>query len=60
METRSEKPQHIIDLIFKGIAVAMGIAVVVTSLLSAAPVGTQVIMLGIGLSSLAIASLDQH
>ncbi len=49
---------QIITLVFKGIAVAMAVAAVVTNVLGAAPVETQALLLGIGLAALAITALD--
>jgi hypothetical protein len=51
---------QIITLVFKGIAVAMGVCVVVTNILGVAAVETQTLLLGIGLASLAITALDSE
>jgi hypothetical protein len=47
-------------LVFKGIAVAMGVCVVVTSILGVIAVETQTLLLGIGLAALAITALDNE
>ena len=49
---------QIITLVFKGIAVAMGVCVVVTNILGVIPAETQTLLLGIGLAALAITALD--
>jgi threonine/homoserine efflux transporter RhtA len=49
---------QIVTLAFKGIAVAMAVAAVVTNVLGAAAVETQALLLGIGLAALAITALD--
>ena len=54
-----KSPAHIVDTVFKGIAVAMGIAVVVLNVLRAAPVETQALLLGIGLFGLAMIALQK-
>ena len=51
---------QIVTLVFKGIAVAMGVAVVVTSILGVIAVETQTLLLGIGLAALAITALDSE
>jgi len=48
----------IIDIIFKGIALAMAVAVVVTSILGVMDARGQILLLGIGLFALAITLLD--
>ncbi len=47
----------IIELVFKAVALAMAVAAFVVNALSAAPVGTQVVLLEIGLFGLAMSSL---
>ena len=51
---------QIVTLVFKGIAVAMGVCVVVTSILGVIAVETQTLLLGIGLAALAITALDSE
>jgi hypothetical protein len=51
---------RIVDLVFKGIAVAMAVAVVVTSIMNVMDVKSQVMLLGIGLFGLAVTSLDKE
>jgi energy-converting hydrogenase Eha subunit A len=48
------------NLIFKPIAIAMGIAVVVLQVLGSAPAQTSVTLLGIGLFSLALSSMQSN
>ncbi len=45
------------NVVFKGIAVAMGIAVVVMSIIGTMTAGTADLLLGLGLSALAIDAL---
>jgi hypothetical protein len=49
---------QIVTLIFKGVALAAGIAVVVLNILGTAELQTQTLLLGIGLACLAIVTLD--
>jgi hypothetical protein len=56
----NKRISKIIDLVFKGIALAMGVAVVVTSILGVMEAKEQVMLLGIGLFCLAITSLDKE
>ena len=51
---------QIVTLAFKGIAVAMAIAAVVTNVLGVVAVETQTLPLGIGLAALAITALDSE
>ena len=46
--------QPIVQLVLKAVALAMGVAVVVLSILGTAPVDTLVTLLGIGLFCLAL------
>ena len=48
----------IIDIVFKGVAVAMAVAVVVTNILGVMDSQGQILLLGIGLFALAITLLD--
>ena len=48
----------IVNLVFKAIALAMAVAVVVTSILGVMDAGGQVLLLGIGLFSLTITAID--
>ncbi|UCE00362.1 MAG: hypothetical protein JSV42_06450 [Chloroflexota bacterium] len=52
--------KSIINLILKGIALAMGVAVVVLNVLGTAAVETLVTLLGIGLFSLGIWALQSQ
>lgn len=59
MKTTSNKSfSQIITLVFKGVALAMAVAVVVLNILSIIDLQTQVFLLGIGLACLAIVNLD--
>ena len=51
--------QGIVNVVFKAVALAMGVAVVVLSILRVATVETSILMLGIGLFCLAITELDR-
>ena len=50
----------IIDLAFKGVGLAMGVAVVVTNILGVMDAKGQIMLLGIGLFCLAITALDKE
>jgi hypothetical protein len=54
---RPMNPKELSKLVFKGIAIAMGIAVVVLQALHSATAETTITLLGIGLTSLALSSL---
>jgi hypothetical protein len=49
---------NIVTLVFKGVGMAMAVAAVVLNILGAAPLETQVLLLGIGVACLAIVVLD--
>ena len=49
----------IVDLVFKAVALAMGVAVVVTNIMGVMDTKGQVLLLGIGLFCLAITLLDK-
>ena len=51
--------QQIVQLVLKGVGMAMGVCSVVLSILRAAPVETNVMLLGIGLFALGLAALNQ-
>jgi hypothetical protein len=51
---------QITNIALKGIAVAMGVAVVVLNLLHAASIETQALLLGIGLFGLAVTNLQKE
>ena len=59
MSASSTNVSRIISLALRGIAMAMGVAAVIISLLKAAPAETTVVLLGIGLFTLALDALDQ-
>ena len=54
-----ENPKKIIDLILKGIALAMSIASIILGILGEATLDTHVTLLGIGLLALALAGLQK-
>ena len=50
--------QDIVTLVFKAVALAMSVAVVVLNIMNVADLSTSVMLLGIGLFCLAVTSLD--
>jgi uncharacterized membrane protein len=52
--------QQIVQLVLKAVGMAMGVASVVLSILRAAPVETNVMLLGIGVFALGLALLNQN
>ena len=50
----------IVDLVFKAVALAMGVAVVVTNIMGVMDTTGQVLLLGIGLFCLAITAFDKE
>ena len=61
MKTTSNKSfNQIVTLVFKGVAMATAVAVVVLNILGAAELQTQVLLLGIGFACLAILNLDNE
>ena len=58
-DTSKKKIDEIIEVAFKGVALAMGIAVVVLSVMKQIEMESAMTMLGIGLTSLAISSLSK-
>ena len=50
---------NLINIILKGIGLAMGVAVVVLSILNKTNMNTSIIMLGLGLSALSILQLNE-
>jgi len=60
MNTTTKSTGNIINLVFKAVALAMAVAVVVTSILGVMDAQAQVIMLGIGLFGLAVTALDKE
>ena len=58
-EPLKKKIDEIVDVAFKGVALAMGIAVVVLSIMKQIEMDSAITMLGIGLTSLAITSLSK-
>ncbi len=51
--------QPIMNLIFRGVALAMGVATVVLSILGAADDGTLITLLGIGLFAISLDALNR-
>ncbi len=58
METQ-ENYHRIVKLACKGVALAMGVAVIVLNILGTLTVSAAVALLGIGLAALALASLQK-
>ena len=58
-DASKKKIDEIVDVAFKGVALAMGIAVVVLSIMKQIEMESAITMLGIGLTSLAISSLSK-
>ena len=58
-EPAKKKIDEIVDVAFKGVTLAMGIAVVVLSIMKQIEMDSAITMLGIGLTSLAISSLSK-
>lgn len=56
----NKKIGKIIDLVFKAVALAMGVAVVVTAIIGIMDTKGQILLLGIGLFCLAITALDKE
>jgi hypothetical protein len=59
MKSSTISASEIIGLVLRAVALAMGVAVVVLSILGVAEVETAVILLGIGLFTLAMDALDR-
>jgi len=59
METQ-QKIGKMIDLVFKALAMAMAVAVIVTNVLGGVEPQTQMLMVGICLFGLAITALDKE
>jgi hypothetical protein len=60
MNTEKKLTGNIINLVLKGVALAMAVAVVVTSVLGVMDAQGQIILLGIGLFGLAVTALDKE
>ena len=58
-DASKKKIDEIVDVAFKGVALAMGIAVVVLSIMKQIEMESAITMLGLGLTSLAISSLSK-
>ena len=56
----NNKLKDLINLIFKAVAIAMGIAVVVLNILNEIDINNSVIMLGVGLACIGIYLLDDN
>ncbi len=57
---KMKETQSVVQLVLKAVALAMGVAVVVLSILGNVPLQTNVMLLGIGLFALALAALSQE
>lgn len=51
---------QMINIVFKAVALAMAVAVVVTSILGVMEPQSQILLIGIGLFALAITTLDKE
>ena len=51
---------EIINVVFKGVAVAMGVAVLVTNIMGVIDTNSQIVLLAIGLFCLAVNALDKE
>ena len=60
MNTTQKSIGNIIDLVFRAVALAMAVAVVVTSILGVMDTQTHAMMLGIGMFGLAVTALDKE
>ena len=60
MNTTQKSTGNIVNIVFKAVALAMAVAVVVTSILGVIEIQAQIILIGIGLFGLAITSLDKE
>ena len=56
----NSKMKDLVNLIFKAVAIAMGIAVVVLNVLEKVDIKSSLVMLGIGLTSIGIYLLDKN
>lgn len=59
MKSSEKSVSEIISLVLRAVALAMGVAVVVLSILGVTEVETAIILLGIGLFTLAMDALDR-
>lgn len=57
---KSNEISKLVNIILKAIAVAMSVAVVVTNIMGVMEINSQVMLLGIGLFSLALTALDKE
>lgn len=60
LNEKTDKKEEVLDIILKGVPLAMGVAVVVLSILGEIDMKSAFIMLGIGMSSLAMALLKNN
>jgi hypothetical protein len=60
MNSEKKSTGNIINLVFKGMALAMAVAVVVTGILGVTNTQAHIMMLGIGLFGLAVTSLSKE
>ena len=60
MNAEKKSAGNIINIVFKAVALALSVAVVVTSILGVMDARTHTLLLGIGLFGLAVTALDQE
>lgn len=58
--TPNQQFSHISGLVLKGVALAMGVATVITGILGVMELKGQILLLGIGLFCLALNALDKE
>ena len=58
-EKDKQNPKELINLIFKTVALAMGIAVVVLSIMESIELNSAVLMLGIGLACMGVSQFNK-
>jgi hypothetical protein len=58
-EREMSEGRSIVDLVLRGVGLAMGVAVVVLSILNAVDASTSIILLGIGLFALGLDALNR-
>ena len=56
----AKKTSQIINTVFKAVALAMAVAVVVTSILGVMDTRSQIILTGIGLFAMSITTIDKE
>jgi hypothetical protein len=56
----AKKTSQILNSVFKAVALAMAVAVVVTSILGVMDTQSQILLIGIGLFAMAITTIDKE